>query len=103
MTDKPTHLHKPSGALVFADGYKPSELKPLPEGYWAEQEAAQAVADLRAKRDDLLAQSDAMMGIDRLRTMPPDRRRALFAYRAALRDLPSSTDDPLKPKWPELP
>ncbi|RGP39049.1 tail fiber assembly protein [Pseudotabrizicola alkalilacus] len=62
---------------------------PDPEAVWAA---------LRAERDRRLAACDW--------TQLPDatvNREAWAAYRAALRDLPSLTTDPLSPIWPAPP
>ena len=55
------------------------------------------LADLRAKRNRLLAETDWWASSDR--TMTAEQT----AYRQALRDLPSNTTDPANPTWPTKP
>ena len=53
--------------------------------------------EVRAKRNDLLAQTDHMMAAD----YPIDHDR-LMAYRQALRDIPAQQGFPYDVVWPEL-
>ena len=55
---------------------------------WNEYVAAQPLKELRTKRNTLLAKTDYVATID---------------YRQALRDLPSTTEDPANPVWPVPP
>ena len=55
------------------------------------------LANLRRKRDILLAQTDWWASSDR--TMTDEQT----AYRQALRDLPANTTDPANPTWPTKP
>ena len=64
--------------------------------------AAQPMKNLRKERDDLLAKTD--------KYALPDWPHASLAkqtewleYRQALRDLPSTTEDPANPVWPVQP
>ena len=59
--------------------------------------AEQALADLRTKRNQLLAETDYLALADH--TLSAD----MTAYRQALRDLPSNTADPANPVWPTKP
>lgn len=58
---------------------------------------AQALAALRAKRNELLAETDYLALSDA--TLSEDMR----TYRQALRDLPDNTSDPANPTWPVKP
>ena len=58
---------------------------------------AEAPANLRARRNALLAETDVYALADR--TLSDEMR----AYRQALRDLPANTSDPLNPTWPTKP
>ena len=55
------------------------------------------MANLRRKRDILLAETDWWASSDR--TMTDEQA----AYRQALRDLPANTTDPANPTYPEKP
>jgi hypothetical protein len=57
---------------------------------------ALAWAELRSKRDSMLAGTD--------QTQLPDfpQKNLFTAYRQALRDLPENTQDPTNPVWPVL-
>lgn len=59
---------------------------------------AQSWADLRAKRDRLLAASDWTQVPD-----APVDQQAWATYRQSLRDLPANTTDPRNPVWPTRP
>lgn len=61
----------------------------------------QAWAILRASRDYRLAASDWTQQADS--PLDPTKVTAWKIYRQALRDLPSSTPDPLNPVWPAIP
>lgn len=47
--DRPQFLHLPTGFIVFPDGYPPEELAPLPETYWPERDAEDAVAAIKVE------------------------------------------------------
>jgi hypothetical protein len=55
------------------------------------------MANLRRKRDLLLAKTDWWASSDRTITTEE------IAYRQALRDLPANTTDPTNPTWPTKP
>lgn len=59
--------------------------------------SAQALVDLRTKRNQLLAETDYLALDDS--TLSTDMR----TYRQALRDLPANTSDPANPTWPTKP
>ena len=52
---------------------------------------------LRAKRNQLLAETDYLALSDQTMTAE------MQAYRQALRDLPANTEDPANPVWPTKP
>lgn len=79
-----------------------------------------AAAEARAKRDELLAASDAMMALDRLGLTVPSGTTftawlsffkklgeallsAVPVYRQALRDIPEQQGFPFDIEWPEKP
>ena len=79
-------------------------LVPLSDAEIAEREAyardvlpVEQMAALRAKRNQLLAETDYLALADH--TLSAD----MTAYRQALRDLPSNTTDPANPVWPTKP
>ena len=57
-----------------------------------------ALADLRSKRNQLLAKTD-YLGLPDLGGFSAE----MTAYRQALRDLPANTVDPANPVWPTKP
>ena len=59
--------------------------------------AEQALANLRTKRNQLLAETDYLALSDA--TLSADMQ----TYRQALRDLPANTSDPANPTWPVKP
>jgi len=59
--------------------------------------AEQALARLRSKRNQLLAETDYLALSDV--TLSSD----MTTYRQALRDLPANTSDPANPVWPAKP
>mgnify|MGYP000034591027 CR=1 FL=1 len=63
----------------------------------AELESGKEWADLRSKRNHLLAETDYFALVDSTLT---DEMRI---YRQALRDLPANTTDPFNPVWPTKP
>ena len=77
---------------------------PLTAAEIAEREAyardvlpVEQMAALRAKRNQLLAETDYLAMSDL--TLSEDMR----TYRQALRDLPANTTDPANPTWPTKP
>jgi len=57
---------------------------------------------IRAQRDKLLEETDKYALLDWPHTSL-EKRREWLEYRQALRDLPSNTEDPANPVWPEKP
>jgi hypothetical protein len=57
---------------------------------------------IRAQRDKLLEETDKYALLDWPYTSL-EKRREWLEYRQALRDLPSNTEDPANPVWPEKP
>ena len=64
---------------------------------YADGADARTMAEIRLKRDNLLASTDWWGSSDN--TMSD----AQTTYRQALRDLPANTSDPLNPTWPTKP
>jgi hypothetical protein len=60
------------------------------------------VNKLRSKRNMFLDQSDKYIVADYPHPTP-EVRQAWLDYRQALRDLPSTTEDPVNPVWPAQP
>ena len=83
----PTHRHKPTGSLVYPQGYAPLDLEELPAGAWNAHEREAALAGVRQRRDALLAASDPMMLPDRGLSEAALQRWVI--YRQALRELPA--------------
>ena len=78
--------------------------KPTLEELTAKQEelvAAQPMKDLRQERNRRLAEVDWIFTSDY--DLSVSDHAAWMAYRKALRDLPSTTEDPANPVWPEKP
>ena len=63
---------------------------------------AQPLKELRTKRNALLEQTDKYIIADYPHTTLEERTK-WTTYRQALRDLPSTTEDPANPVWPEKP
>lgn len=88
-------------SIKFPEGYE----KPPKEEFEAKLQElidAQPLKKLREERDDLLVKTD--------KYALPDWPHASLAkqtewleYRQALRDLPSTTEDPANPIWPTVP
>ena len=80
--------------------YQHSDPQPTADELQAEinrLEAAQPLAELRKKRNQLLAETDYLALSDV--TLSEDMR----TYRQTLRDLPANTSDPANPTWPVKP
>ena len=63
---------------------------------------AQPLEELRTKRNTLLDQSDKYVTVD-FPHATPEKKQEWLDYRQTLRDLPSTTDDPVNPVWPTIP
>jgi FtsZ-binding cell division protein ZapB len=90
-------------ALIWYDE-KNSLPKPTLEELTAKQEelmAVQPLKDLRQERNRRLAEVDWIFTSDY--DLSVSDHAAWMAYRKALRDLPSTTEDPANPVWPEKP
>ena len=86
--------------IEFPDGYE----KPPKEAFEAKlQELIEEHKwkDLRQERDRRLAEVDWVFSTDY--QIEDTLYREWLAYRKALRDLPSTTEDPVNPVWPEKP
>jgi hypothetical protein len=83
-------------SIVFPEGYE----KPLKEEFEALMKV-EKWKDLREERNTRLAEVDWVFSTDY--QIPDDKRGVWFAYRRALRELPSTTEDPTNPVWPEKP
>ena len=62
---------------------------------------AQPLKELRRERNRRLAEVDWMFSGDY--KIDPEIYQEWLVYRKALRDLPSTTEDPANPTWPEKP
>jgi len=62
---------------------------------------AKPISKLRKERNTRLAEVDWVFSTDY--QIPDEQRGVWFAYRRALRELPSTTEDPTNPVWPEKP
>ena len=90
-----TRFHAtPDGNVAFTA--EEETARDAEEQAWADGADARAMADVRAKRDALLASTDWTGNSDV--TMSD----AMTAYRQALRDLPANTSDANNITWPTL-
>lgn len=71
------------------------------EEKWNEYLTAQPLKELREERNRRLAEVDWMFSGDY--KIDPEIYQEWLVYRKALRDLPSTTEDPANPIWPEKP
>jgi hypothetical protein len=88
-------------SIEYPEGYE----KPPKEEFEAKLQElidAQPLKELRTKRNTLLDQSDKYIVADYPHPSP-EARQAWLDYRQALRDLPSTTEDPVNPVWPTAP
>jgi hypothetical protein len=86
--------------IEFSDGYE----KPPKEAFESKFQELMAVhylKELRQERDRRLAEVDWIFSTDY--HIPNQMRDEWTRYRQALRDLPSLTEDPENPVWPEKP
>jgi len=87
-------------SIIIPDGY----IKPTKEAFEAKfQEIIREYSfkELRQERDRRLAEVDWIFSTDY--HIPNQMRDEWTRYRQALRDLPSLTEDPENPVWPEKP
>lgn len=87
-------------AKVIAEG---ASVVVVEEVDYAESQIGQPLAWPRLKRDRLLAACDWTQQADVLASMAADKKAAWTAYRAALRNLPQTSPDPLAIIWPVAP
>lgn len=88
-------------SIEVVEGYE----KPPKEEFEAKLQElinAQPLKELRTKRNALLDQTDKYIVADYPHPTP-EARQAWLDYRQALRDLPSTTEDPANPVWPVPP
>ena len=88
-------------SIKFPEGYE----KPPKEEFEAKLQElidAQPLKELRTKRNTLLAKTDYVATIDYPHPTP-EKKQEWLDYRQALRDLPSTTEDPANPVWPVPP
>ena len=87
-------------SIKFPEGYE----KPPKEEFEAKLKElidAQPLKELRQERNRRLAEVDWVFSTDY--QMEDEERSVWVAYRQALRDLPSVTEDPTNPMWPTKP
>ena len=87
-------------SVEYTEGYE----KPLKEEFEAKLQElidAQPLKELRQERNRRLADVDWIFSTDY--HIPDQLRDEWTRYRQALRDLPSLTEDPENPVWPEKP
>ena len=88
-------------SIVFPEGYE----KPPKADFEAKLQElidAQPLKDLRQERNKRLEQTDRYATLD-YPHLNEAAQQAWFDYRQALRDLPSTTEDPMNPVWPVRP
>ncbi len=68
---------------------------------WDEHLAAQPLKELREERNTRLAEVDWVFSGDY--KLSPEEHALWVTYRKTLRELPSTTEDPANPTWPEKP
>ena len=87
-------------SIVLPEGYtKPS--KEVYDEAFSRYLNIELFKELRQERSRRLAEVDWVFSTDY--QIPDDKRGVWFAYRRALRELPSTTEDPTNPVWPEKP
>ena len=87
----------PPHSIVSWNGPDPEPTEAELQAAYDAATASAALADLRSKRNQLLAETDYLALSDSTLT---DEMRD---YRQALRDLPANTSDPANPVWPTKP
>jgi len=88
-------------SIVFPEGYE----KPPKEEFEAKLQElldAQPLKELRTERNKRLGQTDRYATLDYPHSTLAVQK-TWFDYRQALRDLPSTTEDPANPVWPVQP
>ena len=87
-------------SIVFPEGYE----KPSKEAFEAKLKElidAQPLKNLREERNTRLAEVDWVFSGDY--KLSPEEHALWVTYRKTLRELPSTTEDPANPTWPEKP
>ena len=87
-------------SIVFPEGYE----KPSKEAFEAKLKElidAQPLKELREERNTRLAEVDWVFSGDY--KLSPEEHALWVTYRKTLRELPSTTEDPANPTWPEKP
>ena len=87
-------------SIVFPEGYE----KPSKEAFEAKLKElidAQPLKNLREERNRRLAEVDWVFSGDY--KLSPEEHALWVTYRKTLRELPSTTEDPANPTWPEKP
>ena len=87
-------------SIVFPEGYE----KPSKEAFEAKLKElidAQPLKELRQERNTRLAEVDWVFSGDY--KLSPEEHALWVTYRKTLRELPSTTEDPANPTWPEKP
>lgn len=96
---RPTHRHKPTGSLVFPEGYAAKDLVVLPGDFWDQEDERVKMAEIRVKRDQLLSESDHVMLPDR--GFSEEVLAEWVLYRKQLRDITLDTKNLVWPKKPK--
>jgi hypothetical protein len=87
-------------SIKFPEGYE----KPSKEEFEAKLQElidAQPLKELREERNTRLAEVDWVFSGDY--KLSPEEHALWVTYRKTLRELPSTTEDPANPTWPEKP
>ena len=87
-------------SIVFPEGYE----NPSKEAFEAKLKElidAQPLKNLREERNTRLAEVDWVFSGDY--KLSPEEHALWVTYRKTLRELPSTTEDPANPTWPEKP
>ena len=87
--------------MVWHDEEIPKPTKQEVAKVYEELIDAQPLKELRQERNRRLAEVDWVFSTDY--QMEDEERSVWVAYRQALRDLPSTTEDPTNPMWPTKP
>jgi hypothetical protein len=87
--------------MVWHDEEMPKPTKQEVAKVYEELIDAQPLKELRRERNRRLAEVDWVFSTDY--QMEDEERSVWVAYRQALRDLPSTTEDPTNPVWPTKP
>lgn len=103
LVDRDINIRNTKIIKVSESEYKINPIVPE-EQYneeYSRQTTLEALKQLRQERNRRLAEVDWVFSTDY--HIPSELRKKWTAYRQALRDLPSVTEDPENPVWPEKP